>query len=146
MSKLLVVQYACEMAEDLPTENDFACWVEAVFQKLEIEVVALTIRVVDLEEMQTLNRDFRQQDKPTNVLSFPFEPFPHETTDYLGDIAICAPVVREEATEQGKAPMFHWAHMTIHGVLHLLGYDHVKDVEAEEMEALEAEILNAISN
>jgi probable rRNA maturation factor len=164
---LLTVQYACEMAEDLPTEADFEHWVAATFERHDAsspaqekmpegwaqqkkdEAVfverALTIRVVDADEIQSLNRDFRQKDKPTNVLSFPYEPFPHEERAYLGDIAICAPVVREEAVEQGKVLVAHWAHMTIHGLLHLLGYDHVKDAEAEVMEAMEAEVLKGLS-
>ncbi|MDF3055233.1 MAG: hypothetical protein K0Q74_1140 [Gammaproteobacteria bacterium] len=136
---MLTVQYACDTGKDFPSEEDFEQWVDAVFKQLATEMTALTIRVVDGEEIQALNRDFRGKDKPTNVLAFPFE-----EPDYLGDIAICAPVVAEEANEQNKTPKSHWAHMTVHAVLHLLGYDHKEDESAEEMEGLEREIMKKI--
>lgn len=96
----------------------------------------ITIRLVDAAESRTLNRGYRGMDKPTNVLSFPMgEP------DYLGDIVICAPVVAAEALAQGKTARAHWAHMVVHGVLHLLGYDHVAEGEAVRMESLERKLL-----
>jgi probable rRNA maturation factor len=131
---------------DLPTEEQFQAWLNAALadrrQKAE-----LTIRVVDADEMTTLNRDYRHKDKVTNVLSFPFE-MPDgidadEAGDLLGDIVICAEVVEKEAQEQGKNSEAHWAHMVTHGVLHLLGYDHIEAAEADEMEALETQILGA---
>jgi probable rRNA maturation factor len=94
--------------------------------------------------MRALNRDYRDKDKPTNVLSFPAgqvtglpeaEPMP------IGDIVVCADVVSNEAAEQGKAPPDHWAHMLVHGTLHLLGFDHEADAEAAAMETLESRIL-----
>lgn len=94
--------------------------------------------------MRSLNRDYRQKDKATNVLSFPagaIEGLPAEAAPLLGDIVICAEVVSDEAAEQGKSTDDHWAHMLVHGTLHLLGYDHETDDDAAEMEGLEARIL-----
>ena len=108
---------------------------------------SLTIRVVGASESRRLNRTWRGKDKPTNVLSFPADPLPAavrrgaEENDELGDLAICAPVVAREAREQGKSLQAHWAHMVVHGVLHLLGYDHENDRDAERMESREAGIL-----
>ena len=101
----------------------------------------LSIQVIDETAMQTLNHQFRDKNKPTNVLSFPYEPMPGVTLDLLGDIALCAPVIQQEAAEQGKSLMDHWAHMLVHGMLHLRGFDHIEDEEAEVMEALEIELL-----
>ncbi len=110
---------------------------------------ALTIRIVNEKESQSLNRDYRGKDKPTNVLSFPFEApdflLPADVSNhYLGDLVICAGVVAAEAKEQAKLPNHHWAHMVVHGVLHLLGYDHIKNADAEQMEALERTILASL--
>jgi probable rRNA maturation factor len=109
--------------------------------------LALTIRIVGAAESRRLNRTWRGKDKPTNVLSFPAEPIALSGTQHagespeLGDLAICAPVVAREAREQGKAAQAHWAHMVVHGVLHLLGYDHENDRDAVVMETREAQIL-----
>lgn len=96
----------------------------------------ITIRIVGIDEGRALNRDWRGKDYATNVLSFPMQ-----EPDYLGDIVICAEVVAREAAEQGKTPRAHWAHMVVHGVLHLMGHDHLIDAEAERMEALERKLL-----
>lgn len=109
----------------------------------------LTIRFVDEDESQALNRDYRGKDKPTNVLSFPYENPPGlvdlgEELPYLGDLVICYQVVEREAQEQVKSLQAHWAHMVVHGCLHLQGMDHIEDDEAEEMEALEIEILKGL--
>ena len=101
----------------------------------------ISIRLVDREESQALNRDYRQKDKPTNVLSFPADLPEIVDLPLLGDLIICASVVEQEAKEQDKASTAHWAHMVIHGTLHLLGYDHIDNHEAEAMEALETDIL-----
>jgi probable rRNA maturation factor len=101
----------------------------------------LAIRIVDTAEGQALNRDYRGKDYATNVLSFPAELPPGVNLPLIGDLAICAPVVAREAAEQGKKPRDHWAHLTVHGTLHLLGYDHIDEAEAEAMEALETRIL-----
>lgn len=104
---------------------------------------AIALRIVGEAESQQLNREYRRKDKPTNVLSFPFEvpDIAGISEPYLGDLAVCAAVVAREAAEQGKTLRAHWAHMVVHGVLHLLGYDHLDDAEADEMEALERDIL-----
>ena len=104
----------------------------------------LVVRVVSEEESAQLNGRFRGKQGPTNVLSFPFHAPPPVPSDLLGDLVICAPVVRREAREQGKPEKAHWAHMVVHGVLHLLGYDHGTSAEAETMEQLEREVLQAL--
>ncbi len=98
----------------------------------------LTIRIVDAAESQAFNRDYRGKDKPTNVLSFQGE------GDILGDLVICAPVVASEAQAEGKLLRAHWAHMVVHGCLHLRGYDHERDEEANRMEAREIRILREL--
>ncbi len=123
-----------------PDLAQFQSWAAAALQEVA-EDCELSIRIVDAAESQQLNRDYRGKDKPTNVLSFPFEsPVPLQPR-LLGDLVICAPVVTAEAAQQGKAEMHHWAHLTIHGCLHLLGYDHINDDEAEQMENREIAIL-----
>jgi len=135
----LEVQYASD-ADGLPTPREFAYWVEAALQPAK-HTAELTIRVVDEAEGRQLNAQYRRIDRATNVLSFPFEAPPGIATDYLGDLVICAAVVRREAQQQHKAEKHHWAHMVVHGILHLHGYDHQFDTQAEEMEALEKQIL-----
>lgn len=126
----------------LPAAVSFRQWVEAALRGAKYRKPAeLAIRIVDSNEGRALNRDYRGKDYATNVLSFPAELPPEFKLPLLGDLAICAPVVLREAAEQNKLPRDHWAHMTIHGVLHLLGYDHIKSSEAEVMEALETRIL-----
>jgi len=124
----------------VPTEAQFEQWLTKVLGGRRDEA-ELTIRITDEAEMRELNATYRGKDKPTNVLSFPFEAPPGVELPLLGDIIICAQVVAAEAAEQGKPLEAHWAHMVIHGTLHLLGYDHIEDAEAEEMEGLEIELL-----
>ena len=127
----------------LPAEVEFQHWVEAAINKCaaDRDGAQLTIRLVDEAEITELNATYRNKDKPTNVLSFPFEAPPGVDIPLLGDIIICAAVVAREADEQNKPLKAHWAHMVIHGTLHLLGYDHIDDVEAEVMEGLEIALL-----
>lgn len=139
MELFLDLQLACE-ADNLPTQADFERWCEQVLAE-RLDEAELTIRLVEAEESQALNRDYRGKDKPTNVLSFPFEAPPGVELSLLGDLVICAAVVAAEAAEQGKPLAHHWAHMVIHGLLHLLGYDHIDEQEAEQMEGLERAIL-----
>lgn len=131
----------------LPEEDQIVNWIEAAMlddrQDGETEI---TLRIVSAEEIQTLNRDYRGKDKVTNVLSFPFEIPPGlvdlgEELPYLGDLVICAEKVAQEAIEQEKSLTAHWAHMVVHGCLHLQGYDHIDDDEADEMESLEVDML-----
>jgi probable rRNA maturation factor len=162
----VTVQFATRRA-GVPHATSFATWANVAFaaaQSRRSASMPLTIRIVGAAESRVLNRTWRGKDKPTNVLSFPaldsglgtrgsgktrkstisflaldpsLEPFPAE----LGDLAICAPVVAREAREQGKNPRAHWAHMVVHGVLHLLGYDHENDRDADDMESREVTIL-----
>ena len=125
----------------LPTQAELEAWVGAVLDQEGDGRHELPIRFVERDESQQLNRDYRGKDKPTNVLSFPFETPPGIELPLLGDLVICAPVVAREAAEQGKPAKAHWAHLVIHGCLHLLGYDHLEDDEAEEMEELERQLL-----
>ncbi|WP_315708025.1 rRNA maturation RNase YbeY [Brenneria uluponensis] len=137
---ILDLQIASEKTEGLPTETDFQRWLEGVLPQFQ-EIAEVTIRIVDEEESRQLNYTYRGKDKPTNVLSFPFEAPPEVELPLLGDLIICRQVVEREAAEQDKTLSAHWAHMVVHGSLHLLGYDHIEDSEAEEMEALETEIM-----
>ncbi|MFM8330161.1 MAG: rRNA maturation RNase YbeY [Candidatus Methylumidiphilus sp.] len=125
----------------LPSEDDVTRWAQAAVQRETAEIV---VRVVDEPESAELNGHYRKQHKPTNVLSFPFEAPPGMATDILGDLVVCAPVVEREAAEQGKPLAAHWAHMVVHGVLHLQGYDHIEDNEASIMETEEIAILNRL--
>ena len=131
--------------DDTPSHDQMAQWVKAVFhhlpenqQRAEVE---LSIRLVDEFESQNLNHRYRCANKPTNVLSFPSKLPPELQLPLLGDLAICAQVVEREAQQQNKEPLAHWAHMLVHGTLHLLNYDHIDDGDADEMEALETLII-----
>ncbi|MGL9735731.1 MAG: rRNA maturation RNase YbeY [Symbiopectobacterium sp.] len=137
---ILDLQIASDNTAGLPSEQDFQRWLEAVLPQFQPEA-EVTIRIVDEAESHELNHTYRGKDKPTNVLSFPFEAPPEVELSLLGDLIICRPVVEQESIEQQITADTHWAHMVIHGCLHLLGYDHVEDDEAEEMEALETEIM-----
>lgn len=139
MAARVEVQYALGRTEDLPTEKFLhRCAEMAVDSNSGVELV---IRIVGREESAELNQSYRGVSGPTNVLSFPFEPPPQIETSYLGDLVICAPVVAKEAAEQKKEHLRHWAHLVIHGILHLLGYDHQRDSDAGVMEARETELL-----
>ncbi len=126
-------------ATDLPCDSDFQRWASAAL--VNNEETSVVIRLVDSEESRQLNNNYRGRDKPTNVLSFPFEAPAGIADNSLGDIVICAPVVEQEAHQQQKPLHSHWAHMVVHGMLHLQGYDHQDDQQAEQMERLESEIL-----
>ncbi|MCG3469537.1 rRNA maturation RNase YbeY [Xenorhabdus bovienii] len=139
-SVILDLQIACENPEGLPDEALVQRWLESVLPQFQAES-EVTIRLVDEAESHDLNLTYRGKDKPTNVLSFPFEAPPEVELPLLGDLIICRQVVEQEAEEQQKTVEEHWAHMVIHGSLHLLGYNHIEDDEAEEMESLETEIL-----
>lgn len=140
------IQRVCPVGPQ-PSDATLGRWAEAALEGRR-EDAELVIRIVGEAEIAALNRDYRGKDGATNVFSFPFEipsQVPPEQIDELarliGDLVICAPVVAREAAEQGKAMDAHWAHMVVHGVLHLLGYDHAQDADAERMEGLERAIL-----
>lgn len=138
----LCVQYAVA-AQDLPQEPAFRCWVFSVLADRRA-TAELTIRVVGSDESSELNHRFRGKRGPTNVLSFPFEQSPDLELPLLGDIVLCAPLVVAEARRQGKSTEAHWAHLTVHGTLHLLGYDHQTVEQAAVMEGLEVAILGRL--
>ena len=143
MSIELDLQLAVENEQGLPTEQDIQLWLNKTIPQFQ-ENAELTVRIVDTQESHQLNHEYRGKDKPTNVLAFPFEAPPGIELDLLGDLIICRQVVEKEAEEQNKPLLAHWAHMVVHGSLHLLGYDHIEDDEAEEMESLETEIMQTM--
>ena len=138
------LQLATEDQQALPDLAQLEKWISTTLLAASDEMrddAELTVRIVDSEESQQLNHQYRDKDKPTNVLSFPFQNPPGITLPLLGDLVICKQVVEKEAMEQQKALTSHWAHMLVHGTLHLLGYDHSDDDEAEEMESIETKLL-----
>ena len=142
MSILLDLQLA-STAPGIPAETDFQRWLDAAIQPFQAEA-EVTVRIVDNTESQQLNLQYRGKDKATNVLSFPFQAPPGLELPLLGDLVICSQVVQAEATEQQKLLNDHWAHMVVHGCLHLLGFDHINDDDAEAMEAEEIQILASL--
>jgi probable rRNA maturation factor len=146
MTVLVDVQRACEH-DSIPATEDVDLWVSrAVEVAGSPGCVEVSVRIVDADEIRTLNREYRDMDKATNVLSFPAGPItglPDDTPSLLGDIVVCASVVDTEANEQGKTIAAHWAHMLVHGTLHLLGFDHEEESAAVAMETLETRVLTA---
>lgn len=134
-----------EWQASIPSTSDVTTWASLVLSTLDIDDKELTVRFVDENESQTLNRDYRGKDKPTNVLSFPFECPPEVPLNLLGDLVVCVPVIVKEAKEQHKPIAHHYAHMIIHGTLHLLGFDHIEEADATEMEQLEIALLAKLS-
>lgn len=145
MTAIIDVQQAFEGDEAIlsaiPSPSELELWANAVLKYEGLNEQEVTIRFTDEAESQSLNHEYRGKDKPTNVLSFPFEAPPGIEINLLGDLVICAPVISREAEEQRKKVSDHYAHMTIHGLLHLMGYDHIDDADAEEMESKEIDIL-----
>ncbi|MCW8826647.1 MAG: rRNA maturation RNase YbeY [Gammaproteobacteria bacterium] len=158
---LLDLQIAEEIddSESIPSQSDFERWAEVALKGVDGDS-ELTIRIVSEEEISELNLTYRDKCGSTNVLSFPFEmpdfgideepgesqldEFERMEMPLLGDLVICAAVVNREAAEQNKPPQAHWAHMTIHGILHLLGHDHIETADAEAMESLEITLLSQL--
>lgn len=144
MKHIVDLQIACE-TDDVPSIEQLQHWVDATLNEIMIDgddrQFELTIRLVNSIESQQLNNQFRGIDKPTNVLSFPFEVPEGIELNLLGDLVICIDVMQAEAKIQNKALFDHWAHLVIHGCLHLVGFDHISDDDAEKMESLEIEIL-----
>jgi probable rRNA maturation factor len=131
-------------ASDIPDDSAFNQWVTLALKGRRGRG-EICIRIVEPAESQELNSTYRGKDKPTNVLSFPFEAPAGVPNDIIGDLAICADIVRQEAEEQQKTLANHWAHMVIHGCLHLIGFDHIDDSDAQEMEALETQLLATLN-
>ena len=141
------VDVACD--GDFPAPEFVEVWVgRAVNAARDDDCLSeVSVRIVEKDEIRALNRDYRQRDYVTNVLSFPagtIEGLPAEEAQALGDVVVCAAVVAAEAAEQGKSVEDHWAHMLVHGMLHLQGYDHVEDTQADQMEALEIRLLSQL--
>ena len=149
---------ASSVDDDVPEPDTLQRWAEAAYLG-DVPAVA-SMLITTSEEIQQLNKQYRNKDKATNVLSFPMElpeglpgelpeelvheMFEQDDVSLLGDIALCAPVIKQEAVQQSKTEEEHWAHMVVHGMLHLQGYDHVEEAEAEVMERLEVEILHRL--
>ena len=142
LQHVIDVQVASQ-AKDIPTETLFQQWVTTALQD-EDKSAEVCVRVVDEEEAAELNSRWREKDGPTNVLSFPGDTHPDIEPRLLGDVIICAPVVAREADEQQKVAEHHWAHLVIHGTLHLLGYDHINDEDATIMEDRETRLLELL--
>jgi len=142
MAVVVDVQYACNDS-NLPDAQTIHGWVGAALEGRRADA-ELTVRIVDDKEGAALNSRWRGGSGPTNVLSFPFEQPPGLELNLLGDIVVCAPVAQREAVERGIPAQAHWAHLVVHGVLHLLGFDHMQTQEAEEMEQQEVNILGML--
>ena len=143
MKLSLHVQYASACG-DLPDKSLIAAWASAALDDIPDERVELGVRIVDEPESAELNQRYRHKPGPTNVLAFAFNELSSISHGFLGDLVICAPVVQREAGEFDKPLKAHWAHMVIHGIMHLRGYDHVADQDARIMEAVEAKILERL--
>ena len=129
----------------VPLLRSFQRWLEAIPElRRRRSMTEINILIVDAKTGRRYNRQFRGRDYATNVLSFPYEAMPGDRSGLLGDLVICAPVIAREAREQRKDPRDHYAHMAVHGALHLLGHDHEDDAAAERMEALERRILASL--
>jgi probable rRNA maturation factor len=139
MNLSIDIQMACP-SEETPDEDSLKRWASAAIRD-ERNNSELSLRIVDESESADFNQQYRGKSGPTNVLSFPFDAVTPEPLPMLGDLVVCAPVVNREAGEQQKSPEAHWAHIIVHGVLHLLGYDHIDDSDAAQMEGLETDIL-----
>lgn len=144
MDKIILdLQIATSDSNDIPSQDKIQQWLTFILPQF-VNEAELTIRIVDEQESQYLNNLYRHKDRPTNVLSFPFESPVEMETPLLGDLVICKQIVQKEALEQNKSLESHWAHMIVHGYLHLLGYDHIDDNEAQEMESIEIDIMAAL--
>ena len=154
MSAILDLQLASDCA-DIPKQEDIQLWLDTLLSYQQVNNKEITVRIVDEAEIQELNQQYRGKDKSTNVLSFPFEmpefalpdgvQIDESMSNFLGDIVICAQVVTQESKQQNKLLNHHWAHMLIHGTLHLLGYDHIEELEADEMEGIEIATLQKLA-
>jgi probable rRNA maturation factor len=153
VSAILDLQLASDSA-DIPRKQNMQLWLDTLLFHQQLNKKEITVRIVDEAEIKQLNQQYRGKDNSTNVLSFPFEMpelamsegvhMDESICDFLGDIVICKQVVKLESQQQIKSMDHHWAHMLIHGTLHLLGYDHIEERDAEEMEGIEIAILQKL--
>ena len=132
------------MSNGQPDQEHIQRWVDAALEGYDQDT-EIVVRIVDEQESAELNEQYRHKQGPTNILSFPVEVPDGIELNLLGDLVVCAPVLEKEALEQQKALADHWAHIIVHGVLHLLGYDHIDETEAELMENKEITILNKLT-
>ena len=154
VSVILDLQLASDCS-DIPTQEDIQLWLDTLSSYQQLIDKEITVRIVDDAEIRQLNQQYRGKNTATNVLSFPFEmpeldlpegiEMDESISNFLGDIVVSAPVVKQESKQQNKLLKHHWAHMLIHGTLHLLGYDHIDEQEAEEMENIEISILQKLA-
>jgi probable rRNA maturation factor len=131
-------------SQQIPALAELERWISAALQSQTLADAEVSVYIVDEDEGQELNAQYRSKDYPTNVLSFPADIAEEVGIPLLGDLVVCAPIVEREAQEQGKTLQAHWAHMLIHGTLHLVGFDHIDDNEAETMETLETQIVTGL--
>ena len=136
------VQYAV-VDPNIPTEQEFQDWASIIEAKIHAQE-EVSIRIVDENEIAKLNHDYRNRAQSTNVLAFPAEIPSGTNLPFIGDIVICAPIVAKQAAEQGKSLASHWAHLMLHGILHLQGYDHIDAIDAKNMEQLEAQLMQKL--
>ena len=144
MSIQIECQNQCDLKGLFPTEENFCHWITFTlnrFIKPQEVTVEIGVVIVDSEKSSQLNFQYRQKSGPTNVLSFNYPHPDEQSLSLIGDLVFCADIISRESSEQQKPIIDHWAHLTVHGVLHLLGYDHIIDKEAVEMENEEIEIL-----
>jgi len=154
VSAILDLQLASDCS-DIPSKEKFQLWLDILLSDQQLENKEITVRIVDDAEIHQLNQQYRDKDKATNVLSFPFEmpdlvlpdgiDLDESISNFLGDIVICVQVIKRESKEQNKVIDHHWAHMLIHGTLHLLGYDHIEELDRNEMEGIEIAILQKLA-
>ena len=154
VSAILDLQLATNCL-DIPKQEDIQLWLDTLLSHQHMAEKEMTVRIVDDAEIQQLNQQYRGKDQATNVLSFPFDmpelslpidvQIDESLSNFLGDIVICAQVVKQESMQQNKLLGHHWAHMIIYGTLHLLGYDHIEDQEAQAMEDIEIAILQKLA-
>ncbi|CUX96348.1 Endoribonuclease YbeY [Candidatus Gullanella endobia] len=140
---ILNLQIACDETRYLPDKDDFLRWLREVLPRFR-DYSEVTIRLVDEAESHELNIIYSGKNRPTNILSFPLELALEVKLSLIGDLVICCQVIEREAQQQGKTLEAHWAHIVIHGSLHLLGYDHILNKEALEMELLETKIMQKL--
>ncbi len=139
----LEIQRICQ-SSSIPDDSQLNAWTKLGLQESNQDSEIL-IRIVDENESAALNQQYRQKPGPTNVLSFPFDAPENLEINLLGDLVVCAPVIEKEARQQGKSVNDHWAHIILHGILHLQGFDHIEESDANAMEALEVKLLKTIN-
>ncbi|HXK00619.1 MAG TPA: rRNA maturation RNase YbeY [Buchnera sp. (in: enterobacteria)] len=140
---ILDIQVACSNSIYKPEKKDFKIWLKEILKNKQ-STYEITIRIVEKKEIQKINLKYRGKKIPTNILSFPYTEKKRKKLKFLGDLIICSTVLQEEAKIQEKTLKSHWAHMIIHGTLHLLGYDHINKFQQKKMESLETNIMLAL--